>query len=77
MLSQYKPQTALYFGHRFTTTFPPYSYMAGGAYVLSKKTLMKLEKLFTDPEICRRDTGGNEDLEMGNLTYYDVLSNDH
>ncbi|CRK99851.1 CLUMA_CG013154, isoform A [Clunio marinus] len=61
MLYQYRSQTALYFGHRFT-----HGYMAGGAYVLSKKTLEKfITRQLTDPSACKQEGAGAEDWELG------------
>lgn len=66
LLSQYNPKTALYFGHRYSMDFEPYSYMAGGFYILSKKAVEKLVvNLLPRGDICRYDAAGSEDLEMG------------
>jgi glycoprotein-N-acetylgalactosamine 3-beta-galactosyltransferase len=68
MLYQYRPETSLYFGHRYATEFSPYSYMAGGGYVLSKGALTKLsEKILTNSTACRQDNDGAEDYELGNI----------
>lgn len=42
LLYQYRPTTALYFGHRLSDDGLPQGYMSGGGYVLSKKALTKL-----------------------------------
>lgn len=65
MLSQYNPKTALVFGHRYASISIDEGYMAGGAYVLSKKALKKFgEKLVHNDSLCHI-TGEAEDLEMG------------
>lgn len=66
MLYQYRPQTSLYFGSRFAIEYDPYSYMAGGFYILSKKALVKfVENILPNETMCRYDAGGAEDWEMG------------
>lgn len=66
MLYQYRSQTALYFGHRYTYDKSPYSYMAGGFYILSKKAVEKLVvELLPSHKSCRFDGEGAEDVEMG------------
>ncbi|CAO1358115.1 unnamed protein product [Diamesa tonsa] len=41
LLSQYHPETSLYFGCRFITEMNREGYMAGGGYILSKKALRR------------------------------------
>lgn len=65
ILYQYRPQTAIYIGHRYALPGVWDGYMAGGGYVLSKKAVYKfVTDRMTDP-VCRQDPGGSEDLEMG------------
>lgn len=64
LLSQYRPQTSLYIGHRYATQ--EFSYMAGGGYVLSKKALEKFAtKLMHDKKSCKINDEGSEDAELG------------
>lgn len=66
MLSQYKPTTSLYFGHRFAVQHVKEGYMAGGGYILSKHALEKfVTRILPNETLCRSDEGGSEDLEMG------------
>ena len=67
MLSQFRHETALYFGCRYMTANTiPYGYMAGGGYILSKKALSKFnEKILPNKNMCRQNENGAEDLEMG------------
>lgn len=66
MLKQYKPENSLYFGHRFDRGFLREGYMAGGGYVLSKKTLSNfIKELPINPEWYHPDSA--EDAEMGEL----------
>jgi hypothetical protein len=64
MLYQYRPQTALFFGHRFvrwdTTT---QGFIQGGGYLMSKKLLTKfVQRLTPNLEICGPDDGWMEDI---------------
>lgn len=64
MLYQYRPQTALYIGHRYAVN--EISYMAGGGYVLSKKALEKfVTKVMHNKDLCRLTNEGAEDRELG------------
>ncbi|CAO1369060.1 unnamed protein product [Diamesa hyperborea] len=66
LLSQYHPETSLYFGCRFITEMNREGYMAGGGYILSKKALSKFnEKILPNKNMCRQNAKGSEDLEMG------------
>ena len=66
MLSQYRHETALYFGCRFYMESFPQGYMSGGGYILSKKALSKFnEKILNNQDICQQGTDGSEDFEMG------------
>lgn len=74
MLYQYRSKTALYFGHRFATEFVPYTYMAGGGYILSKKALEKfVEKILPNTTICSQRDDGSEDLEMGRCLQHSAI----
>lgn len=66
MLHQYRPQTALFFGHRMAGQDTPSGYMQGGSYVMSKKSLTKFAtKLAPNLTICGPEDGYAEDLLMG------------
>lgn len=65
MLSQYKPQTALYFGHRMLGNKSIDDFMQGGAYILSRKALQKFVNLIPT---CRKKDGWAEDRFMGKKT---------
>lgn len=65
ILYQYRPQTAIYIGHRYALQGVKDGYMAGGGYILSKKAIYKfVTNRMVDP-VCRQHPGGSEDLEMG------------
>ena len=74
MLSAYNTSDPTYFGCRFEL-FVKEGYMAGGAgYVLSREALKRfVEQALPDEQKCRQDHGGAEDLEMGELNFYDVF----
>lgn len=68
LLYQYRPDTALYFGHRYADEYLPRGYMAGGGYVLSKKALIKfVEKLLPNHrETCDHEKKiSAEDYALG------------
>jgi glycoprotein-N-acetylgalactosamine 3-beta-galactosyltransferase len=65
MLAQYRPQTALYFGHRYAVQGLNDGYMAGGGYILSRKAVTKfVETALPNKTQCHTE-GGSEDWEMG------------
>lgn len=72
MLAHYKPTTALYFGHRYSSILDE-GYMAGGGYILSRKALEKFaEKLVFNDTICH-EKGGAEDVEMGRCLSHSAI----
>lgn len=74
MLSQFRPQTSLYFGHRYTNENLLDGYMAGGGYVLSKKALEKfVTKIMPNETICNRPNGGSEDWEVGRCLQHSAI----
>ena len=74
LLSAYNTSDPTYFGVRFKL-YVKEGYMAGGAgYILSREALKRfVEQALPDKQKCRQDHGGAEDLEMGELHFYDVL----
>lgn len=51
--------------------------MAGGGYILSKKALQKfVTQIMTNDAICRSNSGGSEDLEMGKCLQHEALAID-
>ncbi|CEF66034.1 Glycoprotein-N-acetylgalactosamine 3-beta-galactosyltransferase 1 [Strongyloides ratti] len=66
MLMNYSPNTPIYFGCKFKP-FVKQGYMSGGAgYVLSKEAVRRfVTEGLPDPQKCRSDQGGSEDIEMG------------
>nr|XP_023027598.1 glycoprotein-N-acetylgalactosamine 3-beta-galactosyltransferase 1-like [Leptinotarsa decemlineata] len=66
MLLGIDTQKPIYFGARFKP-FIKQGYMSGGAgYVLSKEALRKfVVEAIPNKAICRQDTGGSEDVEIG------------
>ncbi|CRK88014.1 CLUMA_CG001800, isoform A [Clunio marinus] len=65
MLSQYNPQTSLYFGHRYAKKGLKEGYMAGGGYILSKKALIKFANVLVKDKTRCYINNGAEDYEMG------------
>ncbi|XP_044314036.1 glycoprotein-N-acetylgalactosamine 3-beta-galactosyltransferase 1 [Drosophila rhopaloa] len=65
MLYPYDPEAALYFGHRFRTTFPQ-GYMSGGAgYVISRDALRRLNLFaFNNTRFCPINNM-SEDRQIG------------
>lgn len=77
MLYQYRPQTALYFGHRYATEAIPEGYMAGGGYILSKAALQKfVTRILPNKTICSMSDNGIEDWDMGRCLEHSVISVD-
>lgn len=78
MLYQYRPQTALYFGHRFSVQNVAEGYMSGGGYLLSKKALDKfVTQVLPNGTLCKNtDNAGAEDLELGKCLKNIVLAGD-
>lgn len=74
MLSAYNTSDPMYFGCRFKP-YVKQGYMSGGAgYVISREALKRfVEQALPDKNKCRQDHGGSEDVEMGELHFYDVL----
>lgn len=62
LLSQYNPETSLYFGHRMISNRSIDGFMQGGAYILSRKAVQKFVKTNKN---CRKKDGWAEDLYMG------------
>lgn len=74
MLYQYRPQTALYFGHRFANEANPEGYMAGGGYILSKAALEKfVTRILPNKTICKMEETGAEDLELGRCLQHSAI----
>lgn len=72
MLAHYKPTTALYFGHRYSSILDE-GYMAGGGYILSRKALEKFtEKIISNHTICHEE-GVAEDVEMGRCLSHSAI----
>jgi glycoprotein-N-acetylgalactosamine 3-beta-galactosyltransferase len=69
MLYQYRPQTALLFGHRFAAArVPTQGYMQGGCYIMSKKLFIKfMTQLLPNASktFCAPDDGYTEDYYVG------------
>lgn len=74
MLSRYRHQTSLYFGHRYTNEELSEGYMAGGGYILSKKALEKfVTKIMHNETICNQNNVGSEDLEVGRCLQHSAI----
>lgn len=74
MLYQYRPQTALYFGHRYALELLPEGYMAGGGYILSKKALQKfVTRIIQNQTLCSVKEDGNEDWEIGRCLQHSAI----
>lgn len=77
MLYQYRPQTAFYFGHRFSVEKLPEGYMAGGGYILSKKALEKfVTRIMPNKTMCKEQEDGSEDWEMGRCLQHSAIFTD-
>lgn len=77
MLYQYRPDTAIYVGHRFAVEQIPEGYMSGGGYVLSRKALEKfVTQALPNSTICSSRQEGNEDWEVGWCLRHFALSAD-
>ncbi|XP_070500692.1 glycoprotein-N-acetylgalactosamine 3-beta-galactosyltransferase 1-like [Chironomus tepperi] len=73
MLYQYNSNTSIIVGHKYVIQNIEEGYMAGAGYVLSRKALEKLSKVFKNSSICRTDNDGAEDAEMGKCLKYNAL----
>lgn len=62
LLHQYRPGTALYFGHRMTGNGSLDGFMQGGAYILSRKAV---EKFVQRAPSCYKKKSWAEDLYLG------------
>lgn len=67
MLHQFRPQTALFFGHRLALNQSEIEegYMAGGGYVLSRKALIKFVEIVKRDSTLFSPDGAYEDVRMG------------
>lgn len=75
MLYQYRPETALFFGHRLipNESDTEEGYMAGGGYVLSRKALIKFAEIVKrDPSYFTPD-GAYEDMRMGRALAHSAI----
>lgn len=75
MLSRYRPETSLYFGHRYSDEDLLEGYMAGGGYILSKKALEKfVTKIMPNQAICSpSNDGSSEDWEIGRCLQHSAI----
>ena len=66
LLKDFDTNQPIFFGRKFKP-FLKQGYFSGGAgYVLSKEALKRFVlNGVDDPEMCRQDAGGSEDVEMG------------
>ena len=66
LLDDFDTNKPIFFGRKFKP-FTKQGYFSGGAgYVLSKEALRRfVETGLKDPELCRPDAGGAEDVEIG------------
>ncbi|CAD7086043.1 unnamed protein product [Hermetia illucens] len=66
MLYPYSPESPLYFGCKFKP-YVKQGYMSGGAgYVLSREAVRRFAEIGAkNKTLCRADSGGAEDVEMG------------
>ncbi|CAG9797431.1 unnamed protein product [Chironomus riparius] len=64
-LYQYNSSISIIVGHKYVIQNVKEGYMAGAGYVLSRKALEKLSRIFKNSTICRTDENGAEDAEMG------------
>lgn len=62
LLYQYRPERALYFGHRMIGNGSLDGYMQGGAYILSRKAVQKFVQLAPN---CYKKKSWAEDLYTG------------
>lgn len=75
MLSQYRPETAFYLGHRLVNKEigMEEGYMSGGGYILSRKALIKFAEIVRgDPSHFTPD-GPWEDLSMGKALAHSAI----
>lgn len=77
MLYQYRTETAFFFGHRLNVganlTGTEEGYMAGGGYIMSRKTLIKFAEIVRrDPSFFTPD-GAYEDVRMGKTLAHSAI----
>lgn len=77
MLYQYRAETAFFFGHRLLVginlTGTEEGYMAGGGYIMSRKTLIKFAEIVRrDPSFFTPD-GAYEDVRMGKALAHSAI----
>lgn len=75
MLYQHRPQTALFFGHRFALKQHNMEegFMAGGGYILSKKALKKFAQKVENDKTLFSPDGPYEDVRMGKALAHSAI----